>query len=128
MLYQRELTEASPREVRGTFWQGRRADAETRTFADRLFRESDQQRSRIDELIGRHARRWKVERMAAVDRNVLRLAVCELLLGEAPPAVVIDEAIEVARKFSGTDSGDFVNGILDSVRKQLEADGNGEKS
>ncbi len=127
MLYQRDLAQLLPEEVRDLFWVSRKTDATTRAFAEGLFREVVQRVDRIDDLIGRHARHWKLERMAAVDRNVLRLGVCEFLLGDAPPAVVIDEAIEVARKYSGSESGEFVNGILDSVRKELEAQANGEE-
>ena len=77
-------------------------------------------RSRLDVLdvkIQDHAQHWKVERMSAVDRNVLRLGVYEMLYTETPPAVAIDEALEVARRFSGDESVGFINGILDSVRR-----------
>ena len=73
----------------------------------------------IDERITRHAEHWRIERMPAVDRNILRLAVYEMLKSDTPPAVVIDEALELARRFSGEDSVHFVNGVLDAVHKHL---------
>ena len=75
--------------------------------------------SELDELIARHARNWRVSRMAAVDRNVLRLAVYELLRGETPVSVVLDQAIELARRFGDEPSPAFVNGVLDAVAQAL---------
>ncbi len=74
----------------------------------------------IDECITRHAEHWRIERMPSVDRNVLRLAVYEMLRTETPPAVVIDEALELARQFAGEDSVHFVNGVLDAVRREVK--------
>jgi len=77
--------------------------------------------SEIDTLIEKHAEHWRMERMAAVDRNLLRAAVAELLAyPETPKAVVINEALEIARKFSSPESVHFVNGVLDSVGKELQ--------
>ena len=73
----------------------------------------------IDERITRHAEHWRIERMPAVDRNILRLAVYEMLSTPTPPAVVIDEALELARQFAGEESVHFVNGVLDAVRREL---------
>ena len=73
----------------------------------------------IDGLIGEQADNWRVGRMGAVDRNVLRLGVYELMHGEAPPAVVIDEAIELAKEFSDDTAGQFVNGVLDGIRHRI---------
>ena len=75
----------------------------------------------IDELITRHAAHWRLERMPAVDRNVLRLAVYEMLRTETPAPIVIDEAIELARRFAGEESVQFVNGVLDAVKRELPA-------
>lgn len=122
MLFQEDISGTDPEEVRKLFWQTHRTDSETRRFTNLLFAKSHAERSRVDELIKRHARNWALERMAVVDRNVLRMAVSELLVGETPAIVVIDEAIEVARKFSTGDSTEFVNGVLDSIRKELEKD------
>jgi N utilization substance protein B len=75
--------------------------------------------SEIDERIERHSQNWRVDRMAAVDRNILRMASYELLSARLPPAVVIDEALELARRFSGNESVPFLNGVLDAMRKDL---------
>jgi N utilization substance protein B len=92
-----------------------------REFADRLARATAANRIRIDQLIERHARNWRMERMETLDRNLLRLATAELLLGEPTPAsVVINEAIEIARRYSTAESATFVNGLLDSIRKDVE--------
>jgi len=74
----------------------------------------------IDEQITKHAEHWKIARMPTVDRNILRLAVYEMLNTETPPAVAIDEALELARKFSGEESVHFVNGVLDAVRRDKQ--------
>ena len=75
----------------------------------------------IDQRISRHAEHWRIERMPGVDRNVLRLAVYEMLYGGTPPAVAIHEAIELARRYSNEESAQFVNGVLDAVRKESAA-------
>jgi N utilization substance protein B len=90
-------------------------------FADDLFRVATDRGAEIDRLIERHAEHWRMERMAAVDRNLLRAGVAEFLgYPETPRAVVINEALEIARKFSSLESVQFVNGVLDSVAKDLE--------
>ncbi len=73
----------------------------------------------VDERISKHAEHWRMERMPLVDRNVLRLAVYELTQGGTPPAIVIDEALELARRFSGEESVQFVNGVLDAINKEI---------
>jgi N utilization substance protein B len=75
----------------------------------------------IDDLIARHAEHWRLERMPAVDRNVIRIAVYEMLRTDLAPAIVIDEALELARRFAGEESVHFVNGVLDAVRRELPA-------
>jgi N utilization substance protein B len=75
----------------------------------------------LDEILGQHARNWRVSRMAVVDRNVLRLAIFELRETETPVAVVIDEAVDLARRFGSDSSPAFVNGVLDAVAKELRA-------
>jgi transcription antitermination protein NusB len=77
----------------------------------------------LDELIAKHAAHWRMERMPAVDRNILRLAVYEMTFGGTPAAVTIDEALELARKFSGEESVQFVNGVLDAVHREMAAKG-----
>jgi N utilization substance protein B len=113
----------TPEEVRQTFWR-ERADVESdvRSFAEDLFRVAGDRATEIDGLIESHAQHWRMERMAAVDRNLMRAAVAEMLGFPATPrAVVINEALEVARKFSSPESVQFINGVLDSVGKQLES-------
>ena len=82
-----------------------------------LLRGAFQEQELLDALITRRSEHWKLERMPVVDRNLLRLAAYELLRTETPAAVVIDEAIELARRFSGDESARFVNGVLDAMRK-----------
>jgi transcription antitermination protein NusB len=77
----------------------------------------------IDERITKHAEHWRMERMPAVDRNILRMAVFEMSRGGGPPPVVIDEALELARKFSTEESVQFINGVLDAVRRELDSAG-----
>ncbi len=102
----------------GAFWSERRAAPEVQTFAEALVRGVAAHLQEIDAVIGRHARNWAMARMAAVDRNVLRVAVYELLhVPDIPERVVLNEAIEIAKKYGGEDSGSFVNGILDDIVK-----------
>jgi len=121
MLFQGDMGKQSPEEVRKTFWNERSTlDDETRGFADDLFRVATERHQEIDDIIQRHAQHWRVERMAAVDRNVLRCSVAEFLAYPATPRpVVINEALEIARKFSSPESVQFINGVLDSVGKEL---------
>ena len=88
-------------------------------FLDRLVEGVVERLPEIDRHITAHAEHWRIERMPAVDRNILRLAVHELLAFDTPPAVVIDEALELARKFSGEESVQFVNGVLDAVHREI---------
>ncbi|MDE3067015.1 MAG: transcription antitermination factor NusB [Verrucomicrobiota bacterium] len=95
-------------------------EAATRLFADPLIRGVIGQREVIDGQIKSHATNWELHRIAAVDRNVLRLAIYEMLFREdIPPVVSINEAVDIAKKFSTEDSGKFVNGILDKIRGEL---------
>src|SRR2546429_6416138 len=122
MLFQADMGKQSLDDVRRTFWGERgTVDAESRGFADDLFRVATDRVAEIDGLIERHAEHWRMERMAAVDRNLLRGAVAELLAyPDTPRAVVINEALEIARKYSTPESVHFVNGVLDSIGKELE--------
>jgi transcription antitermination protein NusB len=90
-------------------------------FAETLLRGVVDELSGVDERITRNASNWRMDRMPVVDRNVLRIAVYEMLRTETPPAVIIDEALELARRFSGEESVHFVNGVLDAVRRELPA-------
>jgi N utilization substance protein B len=127
MLFQADLGKQPLDQVRKTFWQGRgEVGGEVRGFADDLFRVATSRGPEIDKLIEEHAENWRMDRMAAVDRNVLRTAVAEFLgFPNTPRAVVINEAIEIARKFSSPESVQFINGVLDSVGKEVENQASG---
>lgn len=102
------------------FWEGQSYDAETQAFAEVLARGTLENRSALDEQIKKVTENWDLDRIAAVDRNVLRLAIYEMIFrDDVPPVVSINEAIEIAKKFSTKESGKFVNGILDRIRKDL---------
>ncbi len=92
-------------------------------FAAELVRGAVRNASAIDIRIAKHAEHWRMERMPAVDRNILRLAVFEMTSEKTPAAVVIDEAIELARKFSSEESAQFVNGVLDAIHREASAAG-----
>lgn len=118
MLFQWDMGRHEPSEVVSTFLKPRKLDAGTESFALMLFEGAVRDAASLDDLVRTHSHHWRLERIAAVDRNILRLALFELLHApENPPAVVINEAIELARRFSSVDSVDFVNGVLDGVRK-----------
>ena len=122
MLFQSDMGKQSADEVRRTFWKERNTVAgDVRGFADDLFRVATERLAEVDAVIERHAEHWRMDRMAAVDRNILRAAVAELMSFPATPrAVIINEALEIARKFSSPESVQFINGVLDSVGKELE--------
>src|SRR5512136_2191239 len=95
-------------------------EASVRLFADPLIRGTLEHRNEADDVIKKHAKNWELHRIAAVDRNVLRLAIYEMLHRDDIPAVVsINEAVDIAKKFSTHDSGKFVNGILDKIKSEL---------
>ena len=124
MLYQAEASSTPIGEVAAAFWEGREAPEDVRGFADRLALGTVASLEAIDAILAESLENWRLERLAIVDRNILRLAVFEFLHEtDTPPIVVIDEAIEVARRYGGEDSWQFANGILDAVRKKLQASG-----
>ena len=95
-------------------------EAAIRLFAEPLIRGALEHRDEADAIIKKHAQNWDLHRMAAVDRNILRLAIYEMLYREdIPPVVSINEGVDIAKKFSTQDSGKFVNGILDKVKGEL---------
>lgn len=127
MLYQWEVGRVGPYELVATYWPAQDPDwdlsEEHRTFANALVKGTIERVSEIDGLLSAHAHNWRIERMAAIDRLVLRLAVFELLSApETPPKVVINEALELTRTFSSDEAVAFVNGVLDAVRKDLKRD------
>ena len=127
ILYQWDVGRTDVGRAAQTFFEQQWPDAEApedelRTFATDLSRETVARLAEIDALIAGTAERWRPERMAVLDRLILRMAVCELLRGPAtPPAVVINEALELARTFSTEESVKFINGMLDAIRKKLDA-------
>ncbi|HET7617150.1 MAG TPA: transcription antitermination factor NusB [Vicinamibacterales bacterium] len=123
ILYQWEVGRTGVHEAIVTYWPARDEPApeEVRQFAESLVHGTVERLAEVDALIGAHARNWRVERMAVIDRLVLRLAIYELLAQpDTPPRVVINEALELARAYSGEEPVPFINGILDSVRKALD--------
>ncbi len=122
MLFQADMGKQSADEVRRTFWSERReVEGDARGFADELFRIATERAPEIDSLIEKHAEHWRMDRMAAVDRNILRGGVAEFLgFPQTPRPVVINEALEIARKFSGPESVQFINGVLDSIARDLD--------
>ncbi|MDE3137301.1 MAG: transcription antitermination factor NusB [Acidobacteriota bacterium] len=121
MLYQWELAHAEPSRIEAMFWKATRGSSEQRFLANKLFEGAAADAPVTDELITRHAENWRLDRLAAIDRNILRLAVHELRRGEAPEKVVINEALELAKKYSEPDVVGFLNGVLDAIRKSLAA-------
>jgi N utilization substance protein B len=120
MLYQLDVGKNSKDEILRTYWEMNEHPPRVQEFAEQLFEGTIRQLKQIDRVIQQHTKNWRLVRMAAVDRNVLRLAVFEFLSGgRTPDTVVINEALEIARKFSTQESAQFVNGILDSIKNEL---------
>ncbi len=120
MLYEHDVGKHAPEQILETYWQMNDQPEKVREFAYRLFQGTVSRMKEIDRLIQGHTKNWRMSRMAVVDRNVMRLAVFELLSDDkTPDSVVINEALEIAKKFSTNESAQFVNGILDSVKNQL---------
>jgi N utilization substance protein B len=125
MLFQWDMSRQDPAKLESKFWRTAKAADITRTFANKLFEGAAKYADELDALIVQHAQNWRLERMAIIDRAVLRLAIYELRTRETPAKVVLNEAVDLAKKFSSEDAGAFVNGILDAVNKTLveKADG-----
>jgi transcription antitermination protein NusB len=121
MLFQADMGHQTEDEVRATFWRaGDPVESEVRGFAEDLFRVAMMRRDEIDELILKNSKNWRLERMPAVDRNLLRMAVGEMLGFKSTPfPVVINEALEIARRYSAPESINFLNGLLDAVAHSL---------
>ena len=117
MLFQWEIGKQKSAQIESNFWKGARAERNTRVFANQLFEGAVAESDALDELIKLHAENWRIERIAAIDRAILRLAAHELRAGKTPPKVVINEAVELAKKFSSEDAASFINGILDAILK-----------
>ncbi len=121
MLFQGDLGKQSPEQVSKLFWPSRDdVDDETRGFAEDLHRVATTRGDEIDKLIEAHAQNWRIERMAVVDRNLLRTAVAEMLGYPATPApIIINESLEVARRYAAPESIHFLNGVLDAIAREV---------
>jgi len=124
MLFQGDLGKQSPEDVKRLFWASRDdVDAETRGFTDDLYRVATERKDEIDGLIEQHAQNWRLERMPAVDRNLLRAGVAELVGWPNQPApIVINETLEIARRYAAPESVHFLNGVLDAIAKAVMKD------
>ncbi len=119
MLFQADVGKQSPEQVRKSFWDAHDpVEPDIRGFAEDLYRVANVKSDEIAELISAHAQNWRLERMPAVDRNVLRMAIAEMLGFPGTPApIVINEALEVAKRYAGPESLNFLNGVLDAVAR-----------
>jgi transcription antitermination protein NusB len=120
MMYELDVGKHSKDEILHSYWRMYDHPKKVRDFAELLFEGTILRLKEIDKVIQHHTKNWRLVRMAAVDRNVLRLAVFEFLAGSTTPdTVIINEALEIAKKFSTHESAQFVNGILDSIKSEL---------
>lgn len=121
MLFQGDLGKQKPGEVERLFWGSRDdVDEETRGFAEDLHRLATRREEEVDELIQKHAKNWRLERMPAVDRNLLRAGAAEMLgFPATPAAVIINETLEIARRYAAPESIHFLNGVLDAIGREL---------
>ncbi|HEV7646385.1 MAG TPA: transcription antitermination factor NusB [Pyrinomonadaceae bacterium] len=125
MLFAADVTGVLPDTLSDEFWSeldDGDADQATRDFADNLAKGTIEKVNEIDELIRSRAEHWRIPRMAVVDRNILRMAVYEFVYEPTPRTVVINEALEIARRFSTYEATQFINGILDAVKHDLDSD------
>ena len=126
MLYQREWSGEEPVRVIEDFWTMRNGTPAVRAMAERLFLGTECERAGIDADITSVMTNWELGRIAAIERNVLRLGAYELKCEDAtPPAVIIDEAIEISKRYGEADSSSFVNGVLDALKRKYRPEGDG---
>lgn len=129
MLFASDIGEIPESDLTRDFWNevsDYDADESTRQFANNLALGTLQRVREIDETIRTRAEHWRIERMAIVDRNILRLAVNEFLYEDTPHTVIINEALEIARRFSTFEATQFINGILDAIKHDLTEDSEAE--
>ncbi|MBB5319169.1 transcription antitermination factor NusB [Tunturibacter empetritectus] len=121
MLFQGDLGKQSPEQVQKVFWASvEDVDAETRGFAEDLYRIATTRDEEIDKLIEEHAQNWRLERMPVVDRNLLRASVAEMLgFPNTPAAIIINETLEIGRRYAAPESIHFLNGVLDAIARDL---------
>jgi N utilization substance protein B len=119
MLFQADIGKQTPEQVRTSFWNAaEKVDPDTRGFAEDLFRVATTREQEIDQLIETHSANWRLPRMAAVDRNLLRAATAEFLgFPGTPVPIVINESLEIARRYSAPESVNFLNGVLDAISR-----------
>lgn len=119
-LYQAELNEGDVDEQMEMFLERNSLKDEVKTFLKELVESVLKQKKEIDEIIQKFSDNWVLDRMTVIDRNILRIGTCELLFNfSAPPKVVINEAVEIAKKYGNEDSPEFINGILDKIYKEI---------
>lgn len=119
MLFQHDMSGNTPDQIIDTFEELEKSKPNTREFATRIFRGTVDHLAELDEMIQNQAENWRLTRMAAVDRNIIRMSVYEFLHeDETPKLVIIDEAIEIAKKYGTQKSSQFINGILDGILKR----------
>lgn len=124
ILYQVDIRKDPFEKLAAEFWETQEVEPEVRNFAESIVKGAVANAKKIDETISRYASNWKLNRMAVIDRNVLRLSTYELLFcKDIPPKVSINEAVDLAKKFGDMESGKFVNGILDRINKEKVAGG-----
>ncbi|HXC32567.1 MAG TPA: transcription antitermination factor NusB [Verrucomicrobiae bacterium] len=120
MLFQWEMGKQEPSRIEEGFWKIAGAQKSTRDFANQLFESAAARAGELDPIISTHAQNWRLERISAIDRTILRLALAEIRTSSTPAKVVMDEAVELAKKFSSEEASGFVNGILDAAVKSME--------
>lgn len=119
MLFEWDMARQKPARVEQLFWKSARAADSTRKFANELFEGAVAASDSSDKLVEKLSKNWRLDRLATVDRNILRLAIYEIRSGTAPPKVVINEALELAKKFSSAEAPAFLNGVLDAAFQKL---------
>lgn len=121
ILYRRDITNEDIDKIIKSYWEENKINSGITEFSEQLAKGTVNNLEKIDDYIGKVSEHWPLDRMGVIDRNILRIAVHELLFMEdIPPKVTIDEAIEIAKKFGTDDSADFVNGLLDKIKNDLE--------
>ena len=121
ILYRRDITREDIDKIIKSYWKENNINSGMTDFSEQLAKGTANNLEKIDNYIKKVSEHWALERMGIIDRNILRMAVHELLfMKDIPPKVTIDEAIEIAKKFGTDDSANFVNGLLDKIKKELE--------
>lgn len=128
VLFQTEFNDSPVKNILSLFWKNKKSDKEMREFSRALVENVLEHKDEIDSVIQSVSEHWRVSRMTVIDRCILRMAVCEFAFVEnTEPAVVINEAIEIAKKYSSKEAATFINGILDAVKKNTEKEKSSSK-